>query len=1474
MSSIDERIVEMRFDNKQFESNIKQTTKSLDDLKKGLDLNASKRGLEELQNAASRFSLAGLAAGVENLGQKFTALSVIGIAALASIASRAVEVGLQIGRSLTVDPIKQGLSEYETNLNSIQTILANTQSKGTVLEDVNRALQELNEYSDKTIYNFAEMARNIGTFTAAGVDLDTATNAIKGIANLAAVSGSSSQQAATAMYQLSQALATGTVKLMDWNSVVNAGMGGELFQNALKETARVHGVAIDEIIAKRGSFRDSLQDEWLTADILNETLSKLTGDLTDEQLKQLGYTEAQIVEIQKMAQTAVDAATKVKTLSQLIGTLQEAAGSGWAQTWQIIFGDFEEAKELFTNVNNVLGALIQESADTRNQILSDWKQLGGRQAIIDAIAAAFEALMRVLEPVKKAFEQIFPPATGRQLFDLSVMLRDFAEGLKIAETTGENLQRSLAGLFAVFGILWEIVKQVGITLFELFGFATEGSEGILEFTGTIGDFLVSMHEAIKTGEGLSQFFEGLKRVIEVPITLIRTLVGLIGDLIRAGAEVDSSGLNAIGEGLRERLEPLARVGEWLMDVWTGLGEVFQKIAQFLKPVIDFIGEALSGLGEAIAGAVNKGDFSPILDLFNTGLFAGLVFLVKDFFDFLKDKGPGNIVGGLKEVIGGITGSLEAMQKSLQAKTLLTIAGAIAILAASAIALSLVDPERLGAALGALAVMTTQLLVSMAVFEKLAASGGLAKLPLIAASMIIFGIALNVLASAVKKLAELDWQGLAKGLIGTTVLMGSIIAMVKLLGKSTPTLIGAGIGLIGIAAALRILVSSVTELAGLSWDELGVAMTGLGGLLALVVATTRTIGNPAGIISTSIALVLLGAALRIMASAMTAFADMSWEEIGRGMLAMAGALVAIGIAVNLLPKGLILSAAGLVVVGAALLIISDALLKMSGLSWDEIGRVAVVLAGSLLIIAGAMSLMQSAIAGAAALIGVAFALNILGDAFLKMAEMSWDDIGRVAVILAGSLLIIAGAMYLMTAALPGAAALVVVAGGLMLLAPVLVLLGSMSWENIGTGLGALAAVLGILAVAGLALIPALPGLVGLGIAIALVGVGAALAGAGVLAFAVGLAALTAAGSAGLSMIGPAIKAFADQIPLIAQKVGEGIIEIAKVISESSAVMTSAFTAVILSLIQAIVDLVPPIVDAAVLLIEKLVEALVVLIPLLVDAGLRLVVGILDGISKNIGKVVEKGTDLIVNFLDGIGKAIPRLLQAGANLIIDFINGLATTIRENNAKIQAAGANVADAIIDGMTSGISKGITTVINAIKNMANSALNAAKKALGIASPSKEFEEIGMFTDMGYAKGLQKYSGYVSRASADVGEEAILSMKKSLKGMSLVFDKEIDRSPSIRPVLDLSAIRKDAGLISSTLGAQTLSVENIKANALSAENAYEETMQARTDADGTPTGDVYNFTQNNTSPKALSAGEIYRQTKNQLSRAKGEKKDA
>lgn len=402
--TIENQVVKMEFDNQHFEKNVQTSLSTLDKLKQSLNFKGATDSLNNLEKASSRFNMGGMSGAIETVHAKFSAFEVMSITALSNITNSAVNAGKRIVKALTIDPVTTGFREYETQIGAVQTILANTQHSGTSLEDVNAALDELNTYADKTIYNFTEMTRNIGTFTAAGIELDKSVQSIKGIANLAAVSGSTSQQASTAMYQLSQALAAGRVSLMDWNSVVNAGMGGKLFQDSLKRTAENMGKNVDAIIEKYGSFRESLsKGEWLTTEVLTETLAQLSGAYTEADLIAQGYSEKQAKEIVELSRTADDAATKVKTFTQLFETLKESAQSGWTQTWELIVGDFEESKEFLTSLSEIFGGIINTVSEIRNKILgnaltSKWDQLTKK---IEAAGISSEKFDETLTQVLK-----------------------------------------------------------------------------------------------------------------------------------------------------------------------------------------------------------------------------------------------------------------------------------------------------------------------------------------------------------------------------------------------------------------------------------------------------------------------------------------------------------------------------------------------------------------------------------------------------------------------------------------------------------------------------------------------------------------------------------------------------------------------------------------------------------------------------------------------------------------------------------------------------------------------------------------------------------------------------------------------------------------------------------------------------------------------------------------------------------------
>lgn len=1452
MSSIDDRVVNMKFDNAQFEHGVKTTLASLEALNKSLKLEGATKGLSDLDAAGKSVQLGHLASAADDIAGRFKAMSVIAITALATIAHQAITVGLGLAKSLTVNPIQSGLQEYETNLNSIQTILSNTAWQNTGLVDVNKALATLNAYSDQTIYNFGQMARNIGTFTAAGVKLDVAVNAIKGIANLAAVSGSNAEQASSAMYQLSQALATGTLKLIDWNSVVNAGMGGKVFQDALMETARVHGVAIDKMVKDAGGFRNTLENGWLTGQVLTETLAKFTGDLTAAQLKTMGYNEKQIEGILKMGKIAQDAATKVKTVSQLIGTLQEAAGSGWAATWQLIFGDFDEAKNLFTDVNNVLGDFIKSSADARNKILGDWKALGGRTALIDTISNAFHALIAVLKPIGDAFRQIFPATTGKNLADLTNVLKYFTAGLTITSETADKLRRTFAGVFAVLGIGWDVVKLLVGVFFSLFDTASQGSGDFLEITANIGDFLVALRKAINEGNGLAKVFQAISRALSVPIQLIKAFTKILAGLFD---EFDADAAAHEVTDFVKNFGPLGKLAEFIAFVWGKIGKVFAAVWEAMGPLAQKFSEWFAEINDAVGGL----DFQTLLDAINSGALVGLVLVLKNML------GGG---GGISSVLSELTSTLSAMQTTLQATTLLEIALAVGVLAVSIAILSKIDSEGLAKALSAISVMFVQLLAALIVLDRMPGNNVI-KLYAMAASLVVLGLAIGVLAISVKALSTLSWDELLKGLAGVSVLLAAIVTAANFLPDGA-RLISTGLGLVILATAIKILASAVTDLSGLSWEEMAKGLVGVGALLAaLTLFSMFAQANATGVLSGA-GIVLLAVGIKLLASAMLDIAGLSWESIGKGMTVLAGGLALIGVALSLIPPTSLFSAAAVLVVASSLSLIGDALAKMGAFSWDTIGKGLTTLAGALVLIGAALILIPpSAPLSAAGILIVAVAIGILADALQQLGGMSWSEIGKGLTVLAGALTIITIALLLLPSALPGALALIIVASALTILAVVLKTLAGMSWGEIAKGLGALALAFTVLGLAAAILTPTIPAMLGLGLAIALIGAGLALAGAGVFLFATGLTALSVAGAAGAAAIVAIVTAVIGLIPVLVKQVGIALLLLIDILIEGVPKIVELIISLIIQLLDGLDKVLPKIADLVVKLIVLILQILEQAIPKMVVAGYHILIGVLEGIRDNIGKVIKTAGEVIENFLRGIGAAAPGIIQAGFDMLLSFIRGLTRAIDQNSKLMGEAGADLALAVINGMIKGLGSGVGKVAQAAKNVAKSALDSALNFLGISSPSKEFVKVGQYSDEGLAVGLTKYTTVVKKAAEGVGDGAMSSLRDSLSGMSDLINGDIDLAPTITPVLDLTNVKRDSAVLASLMSVKPINLDSAYASAKQVSAAIQNSNTQDTSDDSTGSTTNQTFNQYNTSPKALSSADIYRQTKNQLSTAKG-----
>ena len=376
-TTIDNEVVKLEFDNGNFEANVSTSLSTLDKLKNALRFDGLEQSIRTVGDQIGKIDVESLNTSAETVQNRFSVLGTVATGALLSIGATAVSVGASLLKNLTVQPIIDGFQEYEMTMNSVKTIMANLPSE--TIDHVNSTLATLNQYSDETIYSFSDMTRAIGQFTAAGVDLDSATTAIKGMANVAAGAGASNEALARAEYQVSQALQSGTIRLTDWNSLVQAGMANPELQEQIKATAREQGVAVDSLIAKSGSFRDSLNDGWLTADIFVKTMAKAADESTE------------------WGARLTDAATQVNTASQLGSVIMESIGSSWTNTWQLIVGDYEQSKKFFTNIYNEINPLVDAIGNFRNGILQTWADLGGRDDMFSGVSDALQGLINLVK---------------------------------------------------------------------------------------------------------------------------------------------------------------------------------------------------------------------------------------------------------------------------------------------------------------------------------------------------------------------------------------------------------------------------------------------------------------------------------------------------------------------------------------------------------------------------------------------------------------------------------------------------------------------------------------------------------------------------------------------------------------------------------------------------------------------------------------------------------------------------------------------------------------------------------------------------------------------------------------------------------------------------------------------------------------------------------------------------------------------
>jgi tape measure domain-containing protein len=1002
-------------------------------------------------------------------------LSIMDIA-LGNVLANMMQKAIQFGSQFFRGPA-DGLNEYKDKLGSIQTIMANTEweipDQTLRMRKTSKALEDLNQYADKTIYSFADMTRNIGTFTAAGVGLEDSATAIKGISNLAAVSGSSTLQASTAMYQLSQALSSGRVALQDWNSVIHAGMGGKLFQDRLTAMGEKLGHARD----MTKSFRDSLQDGWLTSEVLIATLKEMS---VDEQM--------------------LKAATEVKSFSQLVGTVQEAIGSGWAQSWEYLLGGFEEAKAMWTNIGNVVNPFLQDDQGTyydtvlemerslgnyRNAMLKTWKDMGGQQALFDGITNSVRFLIGSLDSLREGFRGVIGTyqESATTLTQLTFKFRDFTKSLS------ENvyIQGTMTSIGRMFGTAFQLVGTVLSKVGYGMSIVAGSGNGLILTFKNIADSITNFLNGIMSsnnvmvglvaiGKTIGNVFGILVSIFKIAVTIVRQFFGAFSGGDGGGFKTFATTLANITGKIREFVEGLEQgiksfgvfqaMGNVVKNVFSTIGHVigsaFNAIKNVQLPSLEGLKNFFTEINSAFSGGFD-GIFKYIGDKFSklSGVFDKYMGGIKDIIaktaDFMKAMNVGDIVTALislfaidryvkgeqikdgvittffnkiKDVFNSFVKdaktlkesfidvfdqlghSLKAFTNLVNAGALILIAAAIAILTLSLKELSKMDMPSLSRGLIGIGGTFIILMSGMKKLSSIASGfpkGG-------AATMLALAISMRILAGAMKKVAELDTGQIGNALLA---MFGAMKIMVSGM-KGMSGIEGAQVGvfkMIGLALALRILAGTLVKLKDLSWEEIGRSLTALAGVMLTMAGATRLISKVRIPISNIFSMIAMALMMKVLVSAVADITRLDPSRLVGGVLSVVTLMGTLALATRVLNgvKVTLRSIFALITFAVSVKMLTDAVQKMASVPADSLTGAVFSVMGLLATLSLATKLLDGVkvkLGAILTLITFAGTMYVLALAVQKLSEVSDEGLIKSVSTISGVILGLVGVTHLL------------------------------------------------------------------------------------------------------------------------------------------------------------------------------------------------------------------------------------------------------------------------------------------------------------------------------------------------------------------------------------------------------------------------------------------------------------------------------
>ena len=1196
--SIDKRIVEMQFDNKHFERNVQTSMSTLDKLKASLNLKGATNGLDNVGKAVKGVNFNPIHSGLDGMQAHFSALQVVAATVLSNITNSAVDAGKKLLGAM-IGPLTEGGKQRALNIEQ-----AKFQFKGLGM-DVEATMADASYAVDGTAYSLdaaAKVASQLGASgMRAGEDMRKSLRAVSGVA---AMAGSSYEDVGNVFTKV-------------------AGQGRLMGDDLLRLSAR--GINAAATLAKS----------------MGKTEAEVRDMVTKGQINFQMFADAMDSAFGEHATAANE--TFTGAMSNVKSALARIGEKFYTPFHQNLIAPLNEFRGVVNEVNKAI--------DPAFVSLSNFMELASGKAVaslgnmdfttltkttpvlVEIIKNTFTGLSSVMKPIRDAFREIFPPILGEQVYAFTVKIQKLTETFKMSDENADKLRRTFKGVFAVL----DIGKQAFIALFNAikpaFGITGDLSDGILGVTARLGDWLVKLNEAIRA----SDFFNN---VIIKMVEIFKKWLGPIKDIGTSLFDGMAGRMSYVSE-VAQKMK--VKIGEAFKSIKasaeaSGIVGFFEALGTVLSTVFGFIFRVISGVSKGIAESLRGADFSGALDFFNTLSLGGVAIGISKFLKKIEEPFDAidNVLGKVTGILDGVKASLTTWQEQLKAKTLMTIATAIGILAVSLLVLSTIDSKKLAYALSAMAGLFAQLLASMALFSKIdKLSVGAAK----TISMLVgMSIAVLILASALKKIGSLEWGEIAKGLVGIAGLMAILTATAFGLSKIEGPMMRGALKIVIFAAAIKILASACIDLSTLSWGELARGLVGVGVLLGAVSLFLNTAKMGPKAMTTATGIVILAASMKIFASAMKDFGGMEWDEIEKGLTSMGFVLLGTAMFSKFTSnaKHIISSGIALIAIAASMKIFASAMKDFGGMEWDEIEKGLTSMGLALVGITLALNLMpKNTVAKSVALIGIATALNILAVAIKSAGSMSWSEIAKGLTSMGLALLGITLAVNLMPKNLPlVATGLIGIAIALSILTPVLKQMGSMDMMTIGKGFLVLAGTFAIIGGAAILLKAAIPAMLGLAAVITLLGIASLAVGAGMLVFSAGLAALAVSGAAGAGALTLIITNVTMLIPKILIELAKGIVEFVKVIGEGAPELGKALVALIKAAVDALVQTAGILAEGLLTLIYESLSKLAEYTPLIGNKLFDILIGMLEVLSTRMPELVRVASEMLSNFFTAV------------------------------------------------------------------------------------------------------------------------------------------------------------------------------------------------------------------------------------------------